>query len=514
MDKDRIIVFDTTLRDGEQSPGASLEVSDKLTIAQQLARLKVDVIESGFPVSSQAQFQATELIAKEVKGPIIAALARCVDADIDAAAQALKKAKRPRIHTFVATSKIHLEKKFRKSEDQVLEMAVAGVKRAKNYVDDVEFSPEDSARTGKEFLFRIIEAAINAGATTINIPDTVGYSNPEEFGALISEILNTVPNIDKAILSVHCHNDLGMATANTLAAVRAGAQQVEVTINGIGERAGNASLEEVVMALKTRKNFYGKYTNIDTSEIIQTSRLVSRLMGIPVQPNKAIVGANAFAHESGIHQDAVIKDASTYEIMQPTEIGLETNKIVLGRHSGRHGLKQRLIELGYNFSKEELDNIYVRFLEVADKKKEVFDEDLVAIISDETYDVDEAYQLDYFHILSGNRAVPTATVGLKHGDAILQEAAVGDGPVDAAYKAIDKIVGIPVKLAEYSLRGVTSGKNAMGEVIVRITDNGRKFLGRGASTDVIEASIRAYINALNRLITLKAENGSTEKASI
>lgn len=513
---DRVIVFDTTLRDGEQSPGASLDVSDKLAIALQLARLQVDVIESGFPISSQAQFRATELISKEVKGPTIAALARCVDADIDAAGQALKHAEKARIHTFVATSKIHLEKKFRKSEDQILDMAIAGIKRARKYVDDVEFSPEDSARTGKEFLFRIIEAAINAGATTINIPDTVGYSNPEEFGSLIREILNTVPNIDKAVLSVHCHNDLGMATANTLSAVYNGAQQVEVTINGVGERAGNASLEEVVMALKTRKNYYGKYTNINTSELIQTSRLVSRLMGMPVQPNKAIVGANAFAHESGIHQDAVIKDASTYEIMNPTDIGLETNKIVLGRHSGRHGLQQRLEELGYNLEKKELDQIYERFLEIADKKKEVFDEDLVALISDESYDVEEVYQLDYFHILSGNQAVPTATVGLKHNDKLMKEAAVGDGPVDAAYKAIDKIIGIPVTLAEYSLRGVTSGKDAMGEVVVRITDNGKKYIGRGASTDVIEASIRAYINALNRLITSKekAENGKMEKATL
>jgi len=504
MDSDRIIIFDTTLRDGEQSPGASLDVQDKVAIAHQLARLNVDVIEAGFPVSSKAQFEATYQIAHEVEGPTIAALARCVDIDIDSAGKALEGAPKPRIHTFVATSKIHLDKKFRKSEDEVLEMALAGVKRAKQYCDDIEFSPEDSARTGKEFLFRIIEAVIDAGATTINIPDTVGYSNPEEFGALIREIRERVPNMDKAILSVHCHNDLGLAVANTLAALRNGAQQVEVTINGVGERAGNASLEEVVMALKTRSKFYNKTTNINTREIIHTSRMVSNLMGIPVQPNKAIVGANAFAHESGIHQDAVIKDASTYEIMKPDEIGLDSNRIVLGRHSGRHGLKQRLTELGYHLSKEELNHIYERFLEISDKKKEVFDEDLVALVGAEVVEGEEVYQLEYFHILSGNKTVPTATIGLKHRDQVLQDAAVGDGPVDAAYKAVDKIVGLKVKLSDYSLRGVTGGKNAMGEVVVHVSQNGQKVLGRGASTDVIEASIRAYVNAINRIL-LKQE---------
>jgi 2-isopropylmalate synthase len=516
MDNNKIIVFDTTLRDGEQSPGASLDVADKVTIAKQLARLNVDVIEAGFPVSSKAQFEATEIISTEVKGPIIAGLARCVELDIDTAAEALKKAERPRIHTFVATSKIHLEKKFRKSEEEILEMAVASVKRAKSYFDDIEFSPEDSARTGKDFLFRIIEAAINAGATTINVPDTVGYSNPDEFGSLIKEIFNKVPNIDKAILSVHCHNDLGLAVANTLAAVINGAQQVEVTINGIGERAGNASLEEVVMALKTRHNFYGKRVDVNTKEIVPTSRLVSNLMGMPVQPNKAIVGANAFAHEAGIHQDAVLKDASTYEIMTPAEVGLESNRIILGRHSGRHGLQQRLAELGYRLGKDEINHVYDRFNEIADKKKEVFDEDLIALVGDETADYREAYELEYFHILSGNKAVPTATVGLRHGDHSFQEAAVGDGPVDAACKAVDKITGLSVALADYALRGVTGGKNAVGEVVVRITDNGQKYLGRGASTDVIEASIRAYLHAVNRLLSAKEKQpqSKVEKAEL
>ncbi len=513
MDKNRVVVFDTTLRDGEQSPGASLDVPDKVAIAHQLARLKVDVIEAGFPVSSEAQFNAVKLIAHEVKGPVIAALARCVDLDLDKAGEALKGAEKPRIHTFVATSKIHLEKKFRKSEDEILEMAVAGVKRARKYCDDVEFSPEDSARTGKEFLFRIVEAAINAGATTINIPDTVGYSNPEEFGNLINQIMNTVPNVDKAIISVHCHNDLGLAVANTLAGVRNGARQIEVTVNGIGERAGNASLEEVVMALKTRHNYYNINTNINSQEIINTSRMVSNLTGIMVQPNKAIVGANAFAHESGIHQDAMIKDASTYEIMTPHEIGLDASKIVLGRHSGRHGLKQRLIELGYHLNPEELNHVYERFLEIADKKKEVFDEDLIALVGDESQDYEDAYHLDYFHILSGNKAIPTATVGLKHKDEIIQDASVGDGPIDAAYKAIDKIVNVPLKLAEYSLRGVTGGKEAMGEVVVRVIQDGKKFLGRGASTDVIEASIRAYLNAVNKSMHMHSKT-TEEKAEL
>lgn len=499
MDKNRIIVFDTTLRDGEQSPGASMSVDEKLAIAYQLQRLNVDVIEAGFPVSSEAQFEGVELIAKQVRGPIICGLARCVDTDIDRAAAALEKAEKARIHTFVATSKIHLEKKFRKSEDEILDMAMKSIGRAKGYVDDVEFSPEDSARTGKEFLFQIIAAAIEAGATTINIPDTVGYSHPEEFGRLIKEIFERVENMEKAILSVHCHNDLGLAVANTLAAVRHGATQVEVTINGIGERAGNASLEEVVMALKTREAFYGKSVDVKTEELVRTSRLVSKVTGIPVQPNKAIVGANAFAHEAGIHQDAMIKDSTTYEIMTPASVGWGQTKIVLGRHSGRHGLKQRLEDLGYQLSTEELDKVYERFLLVSDKKKEIFDADLEALVGDEIQDFKEAYSLDYFHILSGNKVLPTATICLKHNDQILQDASVGDGPVDAVFKAIDKIIDEPVTLIDYSLQALTSGQEAMGEVHVTISNNGRKFLGRGASTDIIEASIRAYLHAHNKL---------------
>jgi len=508
--QEQVLIFDTTLRDGEQSPGASLTVSEKLTIAEQLARLRVDAIEAGFPVSSQAQFDGVRLIAGQVKGPAIVALARCIDADIDAAWEALKGAERPRIHVFVATSRIHMEKKFRKSEEEILAMAVAGVRRAKSCCREVEFSPEDSSRTGVDFLLRIVEAAIDAGATSINIPDTVGFAMPEQFGALIRTVHEKVPNMARAVLSVHCHNDLGMAVANTLAAIRNGAGQVEVTVNGVGERAGNASLEEVVMALKTRADFYQKSTGIETREIMRTSKLVSSLMGIPVQPNKAIVGANAFAHESGIHQDAVIKDAATYEIMTPQEIGLSSNAIVLGRHSGRHGLKNRLSELGYALQPAELDVIYQRFLEIADRKKEVYDEDLLALMSAETGETAETWKLDYFHILSGNKTVPTATVVLRRGEESLQEAAVGDGPVDAAYNALNRIVDLPVTLQDYNLRGVTGGKEAVGEVVVRVRHQGTTWLGRGASTDIIEASIRAYLNALNRILAAGASPARPE----
>lgn len=503
MQNRRVIIFDTTLRDGEQSPGASLEIHEKVMIASQLARLNVDVIEAGFPVSSQAQFEAVKQVAQEVKGPVIAGLARALNDDIDCCWEAIKYAERPRIHTFIATSQVHIERKLRKSEEKVLAMAEAAIKRAKSYCQDVEFSPEDSSRTGKEFLFKIIRTAIDAGATVINIPDTVGYAYPDEFGRLIKAIFENVENIHKAVLSVHCHNDLGLAVANSLAAIRNGAQQVECTINGLGERAGNASLEEIVMALKTRKDYFGVETAIKTDEIYKTSRMVSNLTGIMVQPNKAVVGDNAFAHESGIHQDAVLKDSRTYEIMTPQSIGLPTNRIVLGRHSGRHGLKKRLVDLGYRLSEEELDRAYQRFLAIADKKKEVFDEDLAIIIEDEKRDVGEIYQLKTFHILSGNQIIPTATLCVEVKDKLVQEAACGDGPVDAAFKAIDKITQISVKLEDYSLRAVTGGKDALGEVMVKITQNGRTVFGRGASTDIIEASIKAYLNALNRLQSSK-----------
>jgi 2-isopropylmalate synthase len=500
VDENEVIIFDTTLRDGEQSPGASLDVPQKIMIAQQLARLNVDAIEAGFPVSSPVQFEAVKSIAEQVQGPVIAGLARAIKLDIDSCAQALKAAKRPRIHTFIATSQVHLEKKFRKSEDEILAMAYEAVKYAKNYFDDIEFSPEDSARTGRQFLFRIIEAAIDAGATVINVPDTVGYSFPDEFGGLIKEIRQKVPNISKAILSVHCHNDLGLAVANSLSAILNGAQQVECTINGIGERAGNASLEEIVMTLETRKDAFKRRTRIRTDEIYRTSKMVSHLTGILIQPNKAIVGANAFAHESGIHQDAVLKDKNTYEIMTPESIGLPSNRIVLGRHSGRHGLKSRLETLGFQLTPEELNRAYEQFLKIADKKKEVFDEDLEVIIENDVYKSHKELELTYFHISSGNQLVPTATIGLKKDDKIYQEAACGDGPVDAAFKAVDKITNLSVELSDYQLHAVTGGKDALGEVTIKIIKNGWNIIGRGASTDVIEASIKAYLDAINKLL--------------
>ncbi len=508
MKDSRIIIFDTTLRDGEQSPGASLDVHQKLAIAQQLTRLNVDVIEAGFPISSPAQFEAVKLVAEEVQGPIIAGLARAVDQDIDTCWKALCGAARPRIHTFIGTSAVHMEKKLRKSEAEILDMATKAVQRAKSYCPEVEFSPEDSSRTGKAFLFRIIEAAIEAGATVINIPDTVGYSFPEEFGGLIREMFLTVSNIRQATLSVHCHNDLGLAVANSLSAVQNGAQQVECTINGIGERAGNASLEEIVMALITRKDAFGKELSIRTDEIYRTSRMVSHLTGIMVQPNKAIVGANAFAHESGIHQDAVIKDKRTYEIMTPQSIGLTMNKIVLGRHSGRHGLKNRLEVLGYQLTNEDLDQVYRKFLEIADKKKEVFDEDLEVLIEKTHYKSSKTFELKYFHVNSGNHLVPTATIGLQYKETMLQEASTGDGPVDAAFRAIDRITNLPLQLLDYQLHSVTRGKDAIGEVVIRVQHDGTEISGHGASTDVIEASVEAYLNAVNRLLIRQGKKNS------
>lgn len=506
MNEQKIYIFDTTLRDGEQSPGASLDVQQKVMIAHQLAKLNVDAIEAGFPVSSPAQFEGVKLIAQDVKGPTICGLARAMELDITSCWDAIKFSEKPRIHTFIGTSDVHIKKKFRKSEDEILEMARRAVKMARNLCPEVEFSPEDSARTGKDFLMRIIEAAIDAGATIINVPDTVGYSYPKEFGSLINEIMNRVPNVDKAIISVHCHNDLGLAVANSLSAVQNGARQVECTINGIGERAGNASLEEIVMALKTRKDGFNADTNINTQEIHRTSKMVSHLTGIVIQPNKAIVGANAFAHESGIHQDAVLKERTTYEIMTPESIGLMTNKIVLGRHSGRHGLKSRLEAMGYDLTKEELERAYNNFLKIADKKKEIYDEDLEIIVEHEIFEQNKIYEMKYFHITSGNQMVPTATIGLNYENEIKQEAAVGDGPVDAAFNAIDRITQVPMKLEDYQLRAVTGGKNAMGEVSVKISNEGQSVTGRGASTDVIEASIEAYVDAVNRMIFKKRKN--------
>ncbi|MBI3331231.1 MAG: 2-isopropylmalate synthase [Candidatus Omnitrophica bacterium] len=497
----RILIFDTTLRDGEQCPGASLTPQEKLEIARQLARLGVDIIEGGFPIASPGDAQAVKRIAQEVRGPVIAALARSLPADIDAAAAALAPAKRKRIHVFLATSPIHRKYKLRKAREEILRQAVWAVKYAKRYAKDVEFSPEDASRTEPEFLHTVLEAVINAGATTVNIPDTVGFAIPDEFGRLIKGITERVRNIDRAVISVHCHNDLGLSVPNSLAAIRNGAGQVECTVNGIGERAGNASLEEIIMSLKIRRDFYRAATGIDTTQITKASRLVSNLTGIVVQPNKAIVGANAFRHESGIHQDGVLKHRATYEIMRPQDVGLGESLLVLGKLSGRHAFAKRLSTLGFRLSKDELDRAFARFKDLADKKKQVFDSDLVAIVEDELPAAEETYKLAYVHTTSGSATVPTATIRLAKEGKETQDAACGDGPVDACYKTIDRMTGLSPELLDYSLHSVTKGKDALGEVVVRLRHQGVEVSGRGASTDVIEASAKAYLNAVNKLVS-------------
>ncbi|MEQ9481234.1 2-isopropylmalate synthase [Coleofasciculus sp. F4-SAH-05] len=510
----RIIIFDTTLRDGEQCPGATLNVEEKLTIARQLARLGVDVIEAGFPYASVGDFEAVQKIAQTVgveSGPTICGLARATRQDIEAAAKALKPAANGRIHTFIATSDIHLKYKLKKTRQDVLAIAEEMVAYAKSFVEDVEFSPEDAGRSDPEFLYEVLERAIAAGATTVNIPDTVGYTTPTEFGGLIRGIKENVPNIDQAIISVHGHNDLGLAVANFLEAVKNGARQLECTINGIGERAGNAALEELVMALHVRRQFYNPYlgrpaeseeslTNIDTRQIYKTSRLVSNLTGMLVQPNKAIVGANAFAHESGIHQDGVLKNKLTYEIMDAKLIGLTDNQIVLGKHSGRNAFRSRLKELGFDLSETELNKAFVRFKEVADKKKEVSDWDLEALVNDEIRQVPELFHLELVQVSCGDHARPTATVTLRtpEGEELI-DAAIGTGPVDAVYKAINRVVNVPNELIEYSVQSVTAGIDALGEVTIRLRYNSRVFSGHAANTDIIVASAQAYVNALNRL---------------
>ncbi len=500
MSNEKIIVFDTTLRDGEQSPGASLSIKDKVQIALQLERLGVDVIEAGFPVSSPVQFEAVQACAAEVRGPSIAGLARTLEKDILSAHEALKGAARPRIHTFIATSPIHMEYKLRKRPDEVLRMAVEAVKLARSLVDDVEFSAEDAFRSDRAFLRDVVRAVIEAGAKTVNLPDTVGYAIPSEFGAFIQYIMENVPNVRDTVISVHCHNDLGLAVANSLMAVSHGARQVEVAVNGLGERAGNASLEEIVMALKVRNDYIGHDTGINTREIFRTSQMVANLTGIRVQPNKAIVGANAFAHESGIHVDGLLKSRQTYEIMTPESIGLSDMKIVLGRHSGKHGFNRRIEDMGYTLTPEELDAAFERFLVVADKKKEVFDEDLAAIIEDEIRSVPDHFKLEYFHISSGSSTIPTSTVRMTVGGEPRQESAWGDGPVDATFKAINRIADMPIKLEEYSLRAVTAGTEAMGEVSLRMVVNKSiVIIGRGASTDILEASAKAYVDGLNKI---------------
>lgn len=514
-------IFDTTLRDGEQSPGINLNIAEKVEIAKQLERLGVDVIEAGFPQASQGDFEAVRSVAQAVKSPIVAALARALPGDIERAGQAVEKAQSPRIHTFIATSPIHMQHKLRKEPAEVLDLAVRAVTQAKQYVGDVEFSAEDATRSDWDFLVEIFTAVIEAGATTINIPDTVGYTTPQEYSELIRYIRSNTPGIEKAIVSVHCHDDLGLAVANSLSAVTAGARQVECTINGLGERAGNAALEEIVMALRTRSDQYKSDTGIVTEQIYRTSRLVSSLTGMQVQPNKAIIGANAFAHESGIHQDGVLKEPTTYEIITPESIGLAQNRLVLGKHSGRHAFRSRLHDMGYSeLSEEEIQRAYDRFIEIADRKKDVSENDIRSIVEERLVHVPEYYVLDYFQIISGNAAVATATVKISHGDKQVQEAACGDGPVDAVYKAIDRVTGLTINLQSYSLDAVTGGKDALGDVIVRIRDNGNEFTGRGTSHDVIEASAKAYIQAINKMLHVRAsqqsadETGKKEKTGV
>ena len=501
---EKIIIFDTTLRDGEQSPGASLNIKEKLEIAKQLAILGVDVIEAGFPISSPGDFEAVSMVAKLVKGPVICGLARAIEKDIDSAHNAVKYAKRPRIHVFLATSKIHMKYKLKKAEDEILRLAVASVKYAKAKCDDIEFSPEDASRTESPFLYKVVESVIDAGATTVNIPDTVGYSTPFEFANIIKGLKNNVPNIGKCVISVHCHNDLGLSVSNSLAAVLNGARQVECTINGLGERAGNASLEEIVMAIRTRNDiFKGFSTGVNTKEIYKTSRLVSKLTGMVVQPNKAIVGSNAFAHEAGIHQDGVLKERITYEIMKPEDVGFEESKIVLGKHSGRHAFNERMKKIGLDLKKDQIDKAFERFKILADKKKEIFDEDLETIVDEEISKIPEEFVLQHFYISSGDQVKPTASIELRYHSKSLDSTSSGDGPVDACYKAIDKITGMGGKLLDYQIRSVTSGKDALGEVSVKIEAKGSVVSGRGSSTDIIEASIKAYINAVNKLSSKK-----------
>jgi len=503
---DRVIIFDTTLRDGEQAAGTSLTSAEKLEIAKQLEKLGVDVIEAGFPISSPGDFEAVQTIAREVKNCVVCALSHATPEAVDRAWEAIKEAKRPRIHVFLSASDIHLMYQLRKTRDEILELARDMVARAKKYTEDVEFSPMDATRTEPAFLYRILEAVIDAGATTVNIPDTVGYAIPAEFGDLIASILEKVPNIHKAVLSVHCHDDLGLAVANSIEAVRRGARQVECTINGIGERAGNASLEEVVMALKTRRDFLKLTTNIDTTQIYRTSRLVSELTGFVVQPNKAIVGANAFRHQSGIHQDGVIKKSITYEIIDPKSVGVPASTLVLGKVSGRHAFRERLAELGYTLEGEAFERAFKAFKELADKKKEVTDKDIESLIAEEKRTASEVYHLDHIQVSCGDHSIPTATVRLVAPDGkVLADAALGTGPVDAVYKAIKRIIKVPNKLTEFTVKSVTEGIDAIGEVLIRIESDGVSYTGRGASTDIIVASAKAYMNALNRLLLAKRQ---------
>ncbi len=500
MEKTKVFIFDTTLRDGEQSPGISLSVREKLEIAEQLARLGVDIIEAGFPVTSPGDFQAVKVLAKRIEGPAIAALSRAVPHDVDVAWDAIKNAKKPRIHTFIMASDVQIRSQLKKTPEEALEMAVAAVKRAKKYVEDVEFSPMDATRADFEYLCKMVAATIKAGATTINIPDTVGYSLPDEFGKLIYSLRERVPALNDVVISVHCHNDLGMATANALEAVLNGASQVECTINGIGERAGNTSMEEIVMILDTRKTTINKTTNIKTEEIWRTSKLVSSLTGYHVQFNKAIVGANAFAHSSGIHQDGVLKERTTFEIIDPRKIGLSESKLVLGKTSGRHAFRTHLEELGYTFSDRELESAFDRFKELADKKAQITDDDIEAIMADEVRTAAEIFALTQLETRSGTEITPTATIQLKKNSEIIEKTASGDGQVDAACKAISLATGIETRLISYNVSAITEGLDAQGDVTIQLEIEGKNVLGRGVDTDIIQASAKAYLNAINKYL--------------
>ncbi|MFO0952148.1 MAG: 2-isopropylmalate synthase [Isosphaeraceae bacterium] len=503
-DQGRVRIFDTTLRDGEQSPGASMNMAEKIEVARALAALGVDVIEAGFPIASQGDFESVRAIAMEITGSTVCGLARCNDRDIDRAWEAVKHAQRPRIHVFLATSAIHREHKLRMTKEQIIDRAVVSVKRAKSYCADIEFSPEDAARTEIDFLCQVVEAAIDAGATTVNIPDTVGYAVPTQYAKVIRTLKERVPNIDRAVISVHCHDDLGMAVANSLAGVEAGARQVECTINGIGERAGNAALEEIVMAIRTRGDYFGLHTGIRTERLYPVSRMVSSVTGLTVQRNKAIVGRNAFAHESGIHQDGMLKERSTYEIMRPEEVGVPKTDLVLGKHSGRHALRDRMTDLGYHLSDEQLETLFNDFKTLADKKKEVYDEDLIVLVEKHLEGGPAPWQLISLHTTAGTSVLPTATGAIRRPDGeVVQDAAIGDGPVDAIFKAVERVTGVHANLREFVVRSVTAGKDAQGEVTLEleVESDDRSFRGRAASTDIIEASAEAYVNAVNAIAT-------------
>jgi len=506
----RLKIFDTTLRDGEQAPGFSMTVSQKLQMARQLERLGVDIIEAGFPIASKGDFESVREIARQIKGCTIAALSRTRKEDIDRAWEALKYAAHPRIHTFIATSDIHIQHKLEKSREEVLDIAVESVRYAKTLTHDVEFSAEDAVRSDLNYLCQVIEAVIDAGALVVNIPDTVGYSIPSEFGDMIETILNMVPNIQNAEVSVHCHNDLGLAVANSIAAVQKGARQVECTVNGIGERAGNAALEELVMATHTRQNLLRNETSVKTIEIFRSSQLLSQLTGIPVQRNKAIVGANAFAHEAGIHQHGVMKNAMTYEIMTPQSVGVPQSSLILGKHSGRHALSKRYKELGFHLSKEELNQVYKAFTDLADKKKSIYDADLIALVQDSLSHIEETYLLESMQVVSGSGVTPTATVKLRKGESVLEDSSIGDGPVDAVYRTIERITGIQSNLLNYALNSISEGKDAMGEVTIQLQHKQSSYAGCSASTDVVEASAKAYLHAVNQIVHRNGKAGDSE----